>query len=192
VIVRKILNTERDGNVRIFDLKNKKIIVINFIIIIALALLSVLMFQEDNLIGSFFGVVVAFTILVFDNVIKNYKEEGHSRKKMLINIFTHCGIYVIIYGLILFVFKIEVILIIKTMVIQVCSLIYCISRYSVSKKSYIKQVVFYILFFSIFVGVIVYRLNVEMEIIDVILYPIVLAASVSALFCSFFVKLDDK
>ena len=192
MIFRKILNTEGAGNVKIFELKNKKIIVINFIIIIALALLSVLMFQEDNLIGSFFGVVVAFTILVFDNVIKNYKEEGHSRKKMLINIFTHCGIYVIIYGLILFVFKIEVILIIKTMVIQVCSLIYCISRYSVSKESYIKQVVFYILFFSIFVGVIVYRLNVEMEIIDVILYPIVLAASVSALFCSFFVKLDDK
>ncbi|MBU3130111.1 hypothetical protein [Clostridium tagluense] len=179
---------------KIFDFKNKEIIIVNFILIIALAAFSGLIFQNKNIIGGSFPFIFCFTILVFDNAIKNYKEEEHSGKKMLIDIFTQGVIYIITYGLIVFVFKIEIILIIKIMIIQVFILIYSISRHSVSKASYKMKVIFNILFFSIAIGIgmySIYVINEEMNSIDILLYSIVSASAVSALFCSF-IKLDTK
>ena len=176
----------------VLNFKDKKINIINFIIITALAIFSVLNLQDKNIVGSAFGVILAFTILVFDNEIKNYKDQDHDRKKMLINIFNHCGIYIIVYGLILFVFKTEIILIIKIMVIQIFLLIYSISRHFVSKTNYKKKVVFYILFFSILIAVGIYGLNEQMDFVDMILYSTASASLVSALFCNFFIKLYGK
>jgi hypothetical protein len=173
--------------------KDKKILIVNFIIIITLALFSVLNFRMENFIGSAFGVIVAFTIMVFDNEIKNYKDEEPDKKKMLKNIFTHCGIYIIIYGLILLVFKIEIMVIIKIMIIQIFLLIYCIARHLVSKVSYKKKAVFYILFFSIIIGVGRYGLIREIDLIDNLLYSIAPATVASALLSGFiFIKSDGK
>ncbi|MBW9157702.1 hypothetical protein G9F71_006790 [Clostridium sp. FP2] len=158
------------------------------------SIFSGFVFQNKNLIGSVFPVMVAFSILVFDNTIKKYKKQEHSRKKMLVDIFTQCDIYIIIYGLIVFVFKIEIMLIIKIMIIQIFILIYSISKHSVSKASYKMKVIFNILFFSIAIGIGMYSIyvtNEKINSIDMLLYSIVSASAVSALFCSF-IKLDTN
>ena len=174
---------------KVLDLINKRIIITNFIIIIALDLFFVLNSQIKSLNNPALGVVVAFTIVAFDNVIKNYKGEEHNRKKRLINIFTHCGIYIIIYGLILFIFRIETIIIIKIMTIQIFSLVYSISRNYISKGSYKNKVVFYVIFFLTFTGTAMHWLHREMNFINFMLSSTALASTVSALFC-IFIKLD--
>ena len=178
---------------KIFNLENKKIIIVNFIIIIVLALLSVLMLQKENLITGLFTTVVVFDCFILENIIKNYNYKEHNEKKVLVNIFTQCCIYIIIYGLILVIFKVGKIIIAKIVITHIFTLIYYTCRHYISKTSHKKQVIFYILFFFTLIGMGVYGISRNINTIDILVYTIILASSVSALFAAFiFIKSDER
>jgi len=175
---------------QLLNFKNIKILVLNFIIIIALGLFSVLMLKEKSQEGIY-GLILIATMGVFQNVIKTYKDEENNKKITLINMFIESFIYVILYGLILFIFKIEIILCVKIIITQLFLIVYSIAKDYVTFASNKKQVVFYILFFSFLIGGGIYGLNSKISFLDILLYSIALASSASAIYCTF-IKLDTK
>ena len=176
-----------------YEFKNVGVSIVNVLITIGVAIVSALGLQKENLFAAIFSAMILLDGFIFENLIKNYKHNEKNKIKVLINIFLQCCIYISIYGLVLFIFKIEITLIVKTVIVQIFVIIYNASRQYISKISHKKRVIFYMLFFSLLIGIATYGVNTEMSIIDILVYSTILASLASAIFSSFiFIKSECK
>lgn len=178
---------------RKYEFKNVGVSIVNLLITIGVGIVSALGLQKENLIAAVFLGVLLYDEFIFQNVIKNYKHKEENKMKVLINIFFQCCICIIIYGVVLFIFKIEIILIIKTLIVQIFIIIYHTCRQYISKTSHKKPVIFNLVFYSIFFVVGIYGIIKEMSMIDTLVYSTILASLASAIFSSFiFIKSECK
>lgn len=176
-----------------YEFRNVGVSVVNLLITIGVGIVSALALQNENLFAAVFSGMILLDGFIFENLIKNYKHNENNKMKVLINIFINCCMCIMIYGLILFIFKIEIILIAKTVIVQIFVIIYNVSRQYISKISHKKRVVFYMVFFSLLIGIATYGLNIEMSIIDILVYSTISASLASSILSSFiFIKSECK
>lgn len=176
-----------------YELKNVGVSIVNLLITIGVAIVSVLGLQKENLIAAVFLGMVLLDGFIFQNIIKNYQHNGNNKMKVLINMFLQCFIYISIYGIILFMFKVELILIAKTVIFQMFVVIYHASKKYISKTSHKKRVTFNLLFYPIFFGVGIYGMIKEMSMINTLVYSMSIASLASAIFsCFIFIKSEPN
>lgn len=164
----------------ILEIENKKIVLVNIIIMAVIGLLTVWSYKSENMFNAALPVIVSFSLLVFDISIKNISNQNKSR--LILNTLLYSMFFLAAFHMILLIFGIDLVFIVKLLFIQIFLMIYSTARFFLKNMKFISKAFFYAMFFTILALLIIYGLYKKLNLIDIVMLSDSIASVISALF----------
>lgn len=171
---------KQERAVNILEIKSKKIILANIVIMAVLGLLTVWSYKSENMFNAALPVISSFSLLVFDITTKNISNQN--KLSIIINTLLYSIAFLAVYYMILLIFHIDLGIIVRLLFIHIFLDIYSIARYFSKNISIINKVIFYVLFFTSFTLLAIYGIYKNLDLIDAIMLSLSTASLISALF----------
>jgi uncharacterized membrane protein len=171
---------EKESAIDILGVKSKKITLINILIMVALGLLTVCAAKLGNTFNIVVAIIPSWLILVFKNTIKNIVSQD--KTNIILNLLVYSTVYLVIYHMILLIFGIDIEIIVKLLFLQIFVEIYCISSSFADNMKYINKEIFYAVFFTILISLIIYGFYKNLKFIDITLLSACISSIISALY----------
>lgn len=129
----------------ILRVKSKKRAVANLLIMLGLCVFTILCFKTKPIYDSTYLGIISLSYIIFLDLLKNSQVAGRKDKDLIINTIIYGFIFIIVYQLILIIYKIDFQIVIKFLCIQILLLILQFERYFIDRIGDNENMISYLL-----------------------------------------------